>query len=67
MQGAFNQWLIEEIRRLSVETLSQEAITCTACGEIAGNYVIEYQGEKLSCPAEQAYAYLKFVVQNTQS
>ncbi|MEL6326095.1 MAG: hypothetical protein AAFQ61_04215 [Cyanobacteria bacterium J06626_23] len=63
-QADFHQWLTEEIRKLSVETLSKAALTCTACGEIEGNYVIEYQGAKLSCSPEQAYAYLVFVAQS---
>lgn len=63
MQGAFHQWLTQEIRQLSVETLSKSALTCNVCGEIEGNYSIEYQGAKLSLPPDQAYAYLKFVAQ----
>ena len=65
MQETFRQWLTDEIRQLSVTTLSKSALTCNVCGEIEGNYVIEYKGAKLSCPPEQAYAYLQFVAQQT--
>jgi len=64
LQETFRQWLTDEIRQLSVTTLSKSALTCNVCGEIEGNYAVEYQGAKLSLPPEQTYAYLKFVAQN---
>ena len=63
MQETFHQWLTDEIRQLSIDTLRKAALTCNVCGEIKGNYAIEYQGAKLSLPPEQTYAYLKFVAQ----
>lgn len=57
----FTQWLEEQIRILSVETLKSETITCTACGEIAGSYIIDYHGTTYRFPATQAYAFLQFV------
>lgn len=57
----FEAWLSQEILKLSVDTLNKEAITCTACPEVMGDYIIEYQGEKLRLPSGQAYAFLRYV------
>ncbi|MEO0407406.1 MAG: hypothetical protein AAF289_08665 [Cyanobacteria bacterium P01_A01_bin.135] len=57
----FNDWLTEQILTLSVDALSEEAVTCTACPKVMGDYIIEYQGEKLRMPAGQAYAFLQYV------
>ncbi|MEL6224401.1 MAG: hypothetical protein AAFQ57_04225 [Cyanobacteria bacterium J06626_14] len=61
LSDTFTQWLEEQIRALSVETLSSDTITCTACGEIAGSYIIDYHGTTYRFPAPQAYAFLQFV------
>lgn len=58
---AFDTWLEAQIRHLSVETLKSSAITCTACGEVAGDYIIDYQGATYRFPAPKAYAFLQFV------
>ncbi|MGK7906898.1 MAG: hypothetical protein AB4040_06670 [Synechococcus sp.] len=58
---AFQEWVMQEIQQLSVSTLRSEAITCTACGETQGTYIIEYRGQTFRLPAADAYAFLKFV------
>ncbi|MDX2229683.1 MAG: hypothetical protein NW220_08600 [Leptolyngbyaceae cyanobacterium bins.349] len=65
IEPAFEAWLKEQILQLSVDTL-QSAVTCTACGEILGTYIIEYQGNRFRYPLDKAYAFLKFV-EATQS
>jgi hypothetical protein len=62
----FETWLKDQIFRLSVDTLKSKAITCTACGEVLGTYIIEYQGERFRYSPGEAYAFLKFV-EETQS
>jgi len=58
----YRPWLEEQIRQLSIQALSANALTCNACGEIAGTYIIEYQGQTFRLPAAEAYALLQFVV-----
>ncbi len=57
----FKHWLEKEIQQLSVSTLSSDVVTCTACGEVQGDYIIDYQGTSFRLPAAEAYAFLKFV------
>ncbi len=59
---AFETWLTEQILPLSVDALSKKVLTCTACQEVMGEYIIEYQGEKLRCPAAKTYAFLRYVL-----
>jgi hypothetical protein len=61
-RSAFDAWLKAEILKLSVDTLKFQAVTCTACGEVLGTYIIDYQGSKSRYSAEQAYAFLKFLL-----
>ncbi|MEB3210489.1 MAG: hypothetical protein VKL39_04015 [Leptolyngbyaceae bacterium] len=61
LSETFTQWLEEQIRMLSVETLASDTITCTACGEIAGSYIIDYHGTTYRFPGPQTYAFLQFV------
>lgn len=58
---AFQNWLEAQILQLSVETLKSNAVTCTACGEVLGTYIIDYQGEQFRLSLEEAYAFLKFI------
>lgn len=58
----FDEWLKAQILQLSVDTLSK-AVTCTACGEVLGTYIIDYQGERFRCTPEEAYAFLKFIAE----
>lgn len=57
----FQDWLTQQILTLSVDALSEEALTCTACPKVMGDYIIEYQGEKLRLPAAEAYAFLRYI------
>ncbi|MDB9527295.1 hypothetical protein PN498_14945 [Oscillatoria sp. CS-180] len=58
----FDSWLEQQIKDLSVDALSREAMTCTACPQVIGDYIIEYQGESLRFPAPKAYAFLRYVL-----
>ncbi|MGD1905613.1 MAG: hypothetical protein ACFB0C_06410 [Leptolyngbyaceae cyanobacterium] len=58
----YESWLAEEIRQLSLEALKTQTLTCTACGEIAGSYVIDYQGQTFRLPGEETYSFLQFIV-----
>ena len=59
--GDFKDWLKAQILQLSVDTLKSNAVTCTACGEVLGTYIIDYQGDRFRLSLEQAYALLKFI------
>lgn len=59
---AFEEWLKAEILKLSVDTLKHQAVTCTACGEILGTYIVDYKGTAFRFSAERAYAFLKFLL-----
>ena len=60
----FDDWIKEQILRLSVDALSVGVVTCTACSQsTSGEYVIEYQGETLRYAPEKIYAFLMFVTQ----
>ncbi|ASC71425.1 hypothetical protein XM38_023770 [Halomicronema hongdechloris C2206] len=61
----YRPWLEAQIRQLSIKALSTSTLTCNACGEIAGTYIIEYQGQTFRLPGEEAYALLQFVVGST--
>ena len=56
-----DRWLAEQIRQLSVDALSQGTFTCTECGAIAGDYIIQHDGHELRLSISDAYAFLKFV------
>ncbi|NJL00574.1 MAG: hypothetical protein HC910_08395 [Spirulinaceae cyanobacterium SM2_1_0] len=58
----FDPWLERQILTLSVDALSRAALTCTACGEVRGEHIIEYQGESLRLPARSTYAFLHYVL-----
>lgn len=57
----YEEWLAAKIRQLSVEALTQQTLTCNACGEIAGTYIIEYEGQTFRLPGEEALAFLAFI------
>jgi hypothetical protein len=63
IETAFDLWLKTQILQLSVDTLKSEAITCTACGEVLGTYIVEYQGNRFRYSPAEAYAFLKFVAE----
>ena len=58
---AFQDWLKAQILQLSVDTLKSNAVTCTACGEVLGTYIIDYNDNRFRLPLEQTYAFLKFI------
>ena len=58
----FDQWLAKEIRRLSVNALATGVFTCTACGERAGYYVIQYGAQQQYLNAGQTYSLLKVLL-----
>jgi hypothetical protein len=60
----FEEWLTQQILTLSVDALSQKVLTCTACPQVLGDYIIEYQGESLRLPAGKAYAFLRYVLES---
>lgn len=69
--GAFEQlmaerdrWLADQIRQLSVDVLSQGTFTCTECGEVSGDYIINQDGKTLRLKAGDAYAFLQFILQS---
>ncbi|NER83367.1 MAG: hypothetical protein F6K42_28205 [Leptolyngbya sp. SIO1D8] len=60
----YDSWLTEQIRQLSVTALKASALTCNACGEVAGTYIIEYDGQTFRLPGEETYTFLNFIVGN---
>jgi hypothetical protein len=63
IEETFESWLKTQILQLSVDTLKSKAITCTACGEVLGTYIIEYQGNQFRYSPTEAYAFLKFIAE----
>jgi len=60
----FQDWLKAQILQLSVDTLKLNAVTCHACGEVLGTYIIDYKGDRFRLSLEEAYAFLKFIQEN---
>ena len=56
------QWLAKRIRELSVEALASGAFTCTACGEVAGEYLVDYTGKTFRFDTATTYAFLEFIL-----
>ncbi|NEP20107.1 MAG: hypothetical protein F6J97_25030 [Leptolyngbya sp. SIO4C1] len=61
--GQFDQWISERIRQLSVSAIASGVFTCTACGEVEGDYVIDYKGETFRFDTITTYAFLQFVLE----
>lgn len=57
-----NQWLEEQIRQMSVDVLRLGAFTCTACGEVVGDYILDFAGERHRLSGSETYALLKFLI-----
>lgn len=57
-----NTWLTKRIREISVDALASKAFTCTACGEVAGEYLIDYEGQTYRFDTATTYAFLEFVL-----
>ncbi|PZU93216.1 MAG: hypothetical protein DCE90_16935 [Pseudanabaena sp.] len=62
-----NQWLEEQIRQMSVDILSIGTYTCTVCGEVAGEYIIDHLGETIRLSNVETYAFLKFILETEAS
>jgi hypothetical protein len=60
-----DRWLVEQIRQMSVDMLNFGTYTCTACGEVVGEYIIDYSGEKLRLSMAETYALLKFILEES--
>jgi len=64
--AAFDAWLAAQILKLSVDALSAGVSTCTACSESTiGEYIIEYQGETFRYLPGKTYAFLTFVIEES--
>ena len=63
----FSQWIAQRIRQLSVDALASEIFTCTACGEIEGDYIVVYQGETFRFDAVTTYGFLQFILENAST
>ena len=61
-----DSWLADQIRHLSVELLSQGTFTCTECGQVSGEYIINHGNDTLRLPAADAYAFLQFMAQQAK-
>ncbi|NJN21270.1 MAG: hypothetical protein HC812_08865 [Leptolyngbya sp. RL_3_1] len=58
----YEDWLAAQIRQLSLEALKTQTLTCNACGEVAGAYIIDYDGQTFRLPGEETYTLLSFIV-----
>ena len=58
---AFEQWMTEQIKQLSVDTLSSGVLTCTSCPKVLGDYIVEYKDTSLRLSTERTYAFLQYV------
>lgn len=58
-----DRWLAEQIRQMSVDVLSQGTFTCTECGEVSGEYIINRDGQTLRLKTSETYAFLKFMLE----
>ena len=61
----FNQlekWLAKRIRELSVDALASKAFTCTACGEVEGEYLVDYEGTTFRFDTATTYAFLEYIL-----
>ena len=57
-----DNWLARLIRELSVDALASGTFTCTACGEVAGDYIVDYEGKTYRFDTVTTYAFLEFVL-----
>ena len=57
-----DRWLVEQIRQLSVDAIGQGTFTCTECGEVSGEYIIQRGEETQRLSAAEAYAFLQFAL-----
>jgi hypothetical protein len=57
-----DQWLEEQIRQLGIDLLEIGTYTCSACGEVLGEYIIDHSGEKFRLSKSEAYSFLKYIL-----
>ncbi|TYQ27735.1 TFIIB-type zinc ribbon-containing protein [Pseudanabaena sp. UWO311] len=57
-----DQWLEEQIRQLSIDILVVGTYTCTACGEVVGEYIIDHSGEQFRLSKSETYSFLKYIL-----
>ncbi|MGD1857014.1 MAG: hypothetical protein ACFB2W_22500 [Leptolyngbyaceae cyanobacterium] len=55
-------WLTKQIRDLSVDALASKTFTCTACGEVEGEYLVDYDGTTYRFNTATTYAFLEFIL-----
>lgn len=55
-------WLTKRIRELSIDALASKAFTCTACGEVEGEYLVDYEGKTFRFDTATTYAFLEFIL-----
>jgi hypothetical protein len=57
-----DQWLEEQIRQLSIDILVIGTYTCTVCGEVVGEYIIDHSGKKFRLSKSETYSFLKYIL-----
>ncbi|MEM7066899.1 MAG: hypothetical protein AAF572_27515 [Cyanobacteria bacterium P01_B01_bin.77] len=55
-------WLTKRIRELSIDALASKAFTCTACGEVDGDYLVDYEGKTFRFDTATTYTFLEFIL-----
>ena len=55
-------WLTKRIRELSIDALTSRAFICTACGEVDGEYIVDYRGKSFRFDTATTYAFLEFIL-----
>ncbi|MGB2925651.1 MAG: hypothetical protein WBB82_10145 [Limnothrix sp.] len=62
----FEAWLEQQILSLSVDALNEKVLTCTACGQVKGDYIIEYQGKSMRFDAGKTYGFLQYILAQSE-
>ena len=55
-------WLAKRIRELSIDALASKTFTCTACGEVEGEYLVDYEGKTFRFDTATTHAFLEFIL-----
>lgn len=55
-------WLAKRIRELSIDALAAKTFTCTACGEVKGDYLVDYEGTTYRFDTATTHAFLEFIL-----
>jgi hypothetical protein len=68
LMTAFESWIKAQVLKLSVDDLRAGVLTCTTCPDSTiGEYIVEYQGQKLRLTPERTYAFLQFIAERVAS